>query len=191
MDASLLEYLKTLNIHPAALALAPILFEYVPKVLNFYVSRRRREHEIIVSKTYLEHLKLQLEIKKLAKGKVDEDVVTHLPDLPPLPKAIQPILPLPERRWVERASLSFAGAFIASLPIYLIGALQPDGVDGFEEWGRLLYALTFLTVGLVVSFGLAFLPIHQRWTSATLGASAALLVWAFSGGYIRFFVYHI
>lgn len=191
MDASLLEYLRTLNIHPAVLALAPIFFGYAPKILNYYVSRRRREHETMVSKTYLEHLKLRLEIQKLAKEAVSEGVAIHLPDLPPLPEPTQPVLPLPERSWTERASWCFAGAFTASLPIYLIGALQPDGVVGFEEWGRLLYACTFIAVGAVVSFGLAFLPIRQRWTSATLGASAALLVWAFSGGYIRFFIYHI
>jgi hypothetical protein len=190
MDATLVEYLRSLGVHPAMLALAPLLVSLSSKAINFYIARRRKEHETQASKIYLEHLKLHLEIKRLATDEGEHDLRSVLPGLPPLPELYQTPLLLPERTWVERLRWAIGGSLLVYVPIYLIDILPANTLDSsFKDWGRVGYGLLLLFVAAAISIVLAFSPIRQRWTAVAMAASVALLVWALAGGFVHLFTF--
>lgn len=189
MDAGLLEYMKSLGVHPLLIALSPLIAGLVPKIYSHYVAWKRKEHQEKASKTYLEHLKLHLEIRSLREKCVESTDQIILPELPPLPPTTQPLIPLPDTSWSERAWWCFQGSLTVNVLVYFAGvvSLYDEAANPlFKDW--LLYAVVLVAVTGAISSVLVFFPIRQRWTAITLAATVSLLILFITGGFIRFFI---
>ncbi len=171
--------LDLLGFNPTIGAILVAIVGSWPKLEEILNNWRNLDNDIKINKLYLEHLKLQLEIKAIARNANEDINGIAWPELPALPtkRLLSPVLP-----WKIRFLFCLFGIFLAMLPIAIIAAyfafiLFGEGGDfAWIVFALFFYVSMFIGVASVV----AIIPFRYRWQATLLGALLSLTVVALS-----------
>lgn len=177
MDALIKSILDALGFNPTIGAILVSAVGAWPKIEEIIFGWRVSDHDVKIRKLYLDHLKIQLEIKNIAKNaNVDLNSIVW-PELPELPikKQLNAVLP-----WKTRLLFCLFGIFLIVLPVSIIAAyfmylLLNEGGD----FASTLFALFFsVSIFIGVASVVATVPFRHRWQATLLGALVSLTVLA-------------
>lgn len=178
MDASISEILAEYGIPPILMAITPVLISAIPKLQGLYENWLSRDRHHKSNKIHLEHLKLHLEVKSLARAAAGRgrQLDLNLPPLPPI-AVIKP--PRPPLNWRTRLKWCLIGTytvfviFLIHLYSYLV---DEDGIIsiGMEAFG--VVATFVIAIGAVTAALLTLIPFRQRSLSFAFGATSCLAV---------------
>ncbi|WP_374482437.1 hypothetical protein [Zoogloea sp.] len=182
--SELKEVFEAIGINPVIGATITALFGALPKLQETWEAWRGEEKDVKANKTFLEHLKIRLEVQALAKAAGQDPHTLHLPPLPHLPNIAKPLTPADILSPKGRLLACLFGTSAVLIPIGLILAILGGFI--FNEDSNLLEGFffilsggaVFLSAGYAIAIFFSKIPFRHRWQAGVFSAIATLTIFS-------------